>query len=175
MSVESLKPGHFNHIALPSANPQRGAEFYCQVLGFRVVPRPAFSFDGRWLYRAEAGVMIHLIKADNGSQSHSDNGSQSDSDNGSQSDSDNGSQNEHNHDIAQRCPSVGPINTRGHHFAMQSSDVTRDLRMLAAHGVETIERILPDHGYRQVFFRDPDGNVVEIGEWPPVSEMAVDD
>jgi len=137
MPVPNLEPGHFNHIALPTRDAERGAQFYCQVLGFRLVPRPAFSFDGRWLYRAEAGVMIHLIHDDN------------------------------------HRPSASPINTRGVHFAMQSSDVTRDLQLLAEHGVETVQRVLPDRGYRQVFFRDPDGNVLEMGEWPAVAEMVV--
>lgn len=144
MSSPSLQPGHFNHIALPTTDAERGAKFYCEVLGFRLVPRPAFSFDGRWLYRKEAGVMIHLIHDDN------------------------------------HRPSTGPINTRTNHFAMQSSDITRDLELLADHNVETVERVLPDYrsspaGYRQVFFRDPDGNVVEIGEWPAVADMVVTD
>jgi len=144
MPTQNLEPGHFNHLALPTADAERGARFYCEVLGFRLVPRPAFSFDGRWLYRREAGVMIHLI-----------------------------------HD-ANHQPSTGAINTRGHHFAMQSADISRDLTLLAEHGVETVERTLPDYddrqtGYRQVFFRDPDGNVIEIGEWPPVAEMVVGD
>ena len=146
MSITNVEPGHFNHIALPSADPERGARFYCEVLGFRLVPRPDFSFDGRWLYRAEAGVMIHLIHNEQGGEQANENSQSS---------------------------SAGPINTRGHHFAMQSSDVARDLRLLAEHGVETVERTLPDHGYRQVFFRDPDGNVIEIGEWPLVAEMVV--
>ena len=137
MPAQNLEPGHFNHIALPTSDAERGAQFYCEVLGFRLVPRPAFSFDGRWLYRAEAGVMIHLIHDDN------------------------------------HQPSTASINTRGHHYAMQSSDVTRDLRLLAEHGVETVERVLPTYGYRQVFFRDPDGNVLEIGEWPAVADMIV--
>ncbi len=137
MPPQNLEPGHFNHIALPTSNAQRCARFYCEVLGFRLVPRPSFSFEGRWLYRAEAGVMIHLIQDEN------------------------------------RQLKTEPIDTRGYHFAMQSGDVSRDLRLLAEHGVETVERTLPDHGYRQVFFHDPDGNVVEIGEWPAVADMVI--
>lgn len=138
MPQKKLSLGHFNHIALPTTDAERGAHFYCQVLGFRLVPRPAFSFDGRWLYRAEAGVMIHLIHDEN------------------------------------HQPPKGPINTRGPHFALQSADITRDLLLLAEQGVETVERVLPEKGYRQVFFQDPDGNVIEIGEWPPVAEMQLD-
>ncbi len=137
MPPQSLQPGHFNHIALMTCDAVRCAQFYCNVLGFRLAQRPAFPFEGRWLYRAEAGVMIHLIE-----------------------------------DKKFRPPTE-PMNTRSHHFAMQSSDVSVDLQLLAEHGVETVERVLPDHGYRQVFFRDPDGNVIEIGEWPAVAEMIV--
>jgi len=58
---------------------------------------------------------------------------------------------------------------------MQSGDIAGDLILLAEHGIETTERTLPDHGYRQIFFRDPDGNVIEIGEWPAVAEMVLPD
>lgn len=68
-------------------------------------------------------------------------------------------------------PPTEPMNTRSQHFAMQSSDIPSDLQLLAEHCVETVERVLPEHGYRQVFFRDPDGNLIEIGEWPAVAEM----
>ena len=149
LQPDSLQPGHFNHIALPTADAEGGARFYCDVLGFRLVPRPTFSFDGRWLYRKQAGVMIHLI-----------------------------------HD-ANHQRSKAPMNTRGHHFAMQSPDIDADLKRLTDHGIETLERVLPNYdssetgdqsttGYRQVFFQDPDGHVIEIGEWPAVADMVVE-
>ena len=52
-----------------------------------------------------------------------------------------------------------------------STTTTARSRCLRDHGIEYVERVLPDYGYRQVFFRDPDGNVLELGEWPPVNEM----
>jgi catechol 2,3-dioxygenase-like lactoylglutathione lyase family enzyme len=54
---------------------------------------------------------------------------------------------------------------------MHSGDVDAALELLRARDIEFVERRLPDYGYRQVFFADPDGNVIEIGEWPPVEEM----
>ena len=66
---------------------------------------------------------------------------------------------------------TGEINTRGNHFAMQCEDIELAIRQLKEHKIEFVERVLPDHGYRQLFFRDADGHVVELGEWPDVHEM----
>lgn len=72
---------------------------------------------------------------------------------------------------AQYQPATGPINTRSHHFAMQCHPIERAIRCLKQLGIDYVERTLPDHGYRQLFFRDPDGHVIELGEWPDVREM----
>ncbi|MCA9236100.1 MAG: VOC family protein [Planctomycetales bacterium] len=135
MSPAPLAPGPLNHVALPTADPEVGARFYGEVLGFQQTPRPGFSFRGAWLWRPETGVMIHLI-----------------------------------HDERFRRP-TGPLNTRTSHLALQTPDYDRSIEQLRAHGVEFVERVLPDYGYRQVFFQDPDGNVIELGEWPAPEEM----
>jgi catechol 2,3-dioxygenase-like lactoylglutathione lyase family enzyme len=131
-----LQPGLLNHIALPTADPERSARFYCDVLGFTQTVRPAFSFRGTWLHRRDVGAMIHLI-----------------------------------HDEAFRPRLDEPINSRSNHLAMHVDDYDAAIAGLRAHGVEFVERVLPDYNYRQVFFRDPDGNVLELGEWPAVNEM----
>jgi catechol 2,3-dioxygenase-like lactoylglutathione lyase family enzyme len=133
-----IETGLMNHVALPTADPERGARFYCQVLGFRETPRPSFSFRGSWLLRRDVGVMIHLI-----------------------------------HDAKFKPLLDAPIDTRTNHLAMRVDDYDDAVARLREHGVECVERVLPDYGYRQVFFRDPDGNVLELGEWPPANEMFV--
>lgn len=65
----------------------------------------------------------------------------------------------------------GPIDTRTNHLAIRVDDYDRAVKLLREHNVEIVERVLPDYSYRQVFFRDPDGNVLELGEWPPANEM----
>lgn len=132
----ALEPGPLNHIALPTVDPDRGARFYCDVLGFRETPRPAFSFRGSWLWRPATGIMIHLIE-----------------------------------DAAHRADLDEPINTRSSHLALQTADYDEACRRLKAHRVQYVERVLPNYGYRQVFFRDPDGNVIELGEWPAPATM----
>lgn len=125
-----------NHLAVPTADPERGAEFYCEVLGFKRMPRPAFSFRGAWLMRRETGVMIHLI-----------------------------------HDELFQPPADRKINSRSNHFAMQVEDYDGAVRQLAEHRVPFVEHVLPEYGYRQAFFQDPDGNVIELGEWPSAAVM----
>jgi len=136
MNPTPLLPGLMNHVALPTADPERAVRFYCNVLGFTETARPSFNFRGAWLHRREVGVMIHLI-----------------------------------HDAAFTPPPPGPINTRQGHVAIRVDDYDAAVAGLRAHGLEYVERVLPDYGYRQVFFRDPDGNVLELGEWPPSNEM----
>ncbi len=75
------------------------------------------------------------------------------------------------HDADFRPQLDGPINTRVNHFAMHVDDYDAAIARLRAHGVEFVERVLPDYKYRQVFFRDPDGHLLELGEWPPANEM----
>jgi glyoxylase I family protein len=134
MSAQHITIGRMDHLALPTTDAARGERFYCDLLGFRAVPRPSFSFDGRWLVHDQVGVMIHLI---------------------------------HNADFK---PRTGPINTMNGHFALQCTDIDAAVGMLREHGIEFVERRLPDYGYRQIFFHDPDGNILELGEWPHKQE-----
>jgi catechol 2,3-dioxygenase-like lactoylglutathione lyase family enzyme len=48
-----------NHVAVTTRNVERSRAFYRDVLGFREVARPAFDFDGAWLFNY--GLMIHII------------------------------------------------------------------------------------------------------------------
>jgi catechol 2,3-dioxygenase-like lactoylglutathione lyase family enzyme len=136
MITPPVNAGRLNHVALPTADPERGVRFYRDVLGFVETLRPAFSFRGAWLLKREVGVMVHLI-----------------------------------HDETFRPMPGEPINSRTNHIAMQVEDYDAAVKLLAAHGVEYVERVLPTYKYRQVFFHDPDGNTLELGEWPSPEEM----
>lgn len=72
----------------------------------------------------------------------------------------------------ERFPSpIESLETRRHHLAFRVDDIDRTRQLLAEHQVEFVERKLPDFGYRQIFFHDPDRNVIELGEWPDVERM----
>jgi catechol 2,3-dioxygenase-like lactoylglutathione lyase family enzyme len=133
MSDRCIPLGRMDHVALPTNDAARGERFYCDVLGFHAVPRPSFSFDGRWLVHDAVGVMLHLIHAQDYER-----------------------------------PS-GPLNTMRGHFALRCPDIEIALHTFRAHKIEFVERRLPDYGYRQVFIQDPDGNIIELGEWPESS------
>lgn len=61
MSVLRVK--HIDHVTLVVDDLDASQQFYCDLLGMDNVPRPNFSFDGRWF---QAGpTQIHLIKATN--------------------------------------------------------------------------------------------------------------
>jgi catechol 2,3-dioxygenase-like lactoylglutathione lyase family enzyme len=65
------------------------------------------------------------------------------------------------------------LGTRTNHLAFRVDDYEAACRLLEMHGIETVRRVLPDHGYRQVFFYDPDENLIELGEWPVAEKMVV--
>lgn len=130
MNSAKIPLGRMDHVALPTSDPARGERFYRGVLGFHTVPRPSFSFDGRWLVHDAVGVMLHLIHKEN------------------------------------YAPQGGPIDSRGKHFALRCTNIDAAVAVLQEHGVAFVEKKLPDFGYRQLFLQDPDGNVIELGEWP---------
>lgn len=66
----------------------------------------------------------------------------------------------------------GPIQTRRRHLAFRVEDFDAAVALLEQHGIEVVHRLLPDYGYRQAFLRDPDGNVIELGEWPNAQQLA---
>ncbi len=51
-----------NHVGRVTKRLDESRNFYRDVLGFREVKRPNFSFPGAWLYNY--GIMIHLIYRD---------------------------------------------------------------------------------------------------------------
>lgn len=56
-----LQVKHIDHVTLVVEDLEASQRFYCDLLGMENVPRPSFSFAGRWF---QAGpTQIHLILA----------------------------------------------------------------------------------------------------------------
>ena len=69
-SQERIRPVTGTHVVrvqhegIATADAERSKDFYCRVLGFQVLPRPAFSSGGYWLGTAGIFPQIHIIQSD---------------------------------------------------------------------------------------------------------------
>jgi len=52
------------HEGIVTADPERAKDFYCRVLGFQVLPRPAFKSAGYWLGTPGILPQIHIIQSE---------------------------------------------------------------------------------------------------------------
>jgi len=52
------------HEVLVTADAERAKDFYCRVLGFEVLPRPAFRSGGYWLGTPAIFPQIHIIQSE---------------------------------------------------------------------------------------------------------------
>lgn len=122
-----------NHIAVLTRDVEASTAFYRDVLGFRPVARPNFSFAGAWLFNY--GLMIHLIASDSGPMP------------------------------------TDQIDTRASHLALHSTNLPAVESGLSARGIAYRKNLIADRGIHQIFFQDPDGNHVEVGEYPPTPDF----
>jgi catechol 2,3-dioxygenase-like lactoylglutathione lyase family enzyme len=129
-------PPRLQHCALIVSDLERSRRFYADALGFEEVPRPAsFTFAGAWF--RSGGTEVHLIAAGDttGRAGQGDPG-----------------------------PSVA-FGLAGH-VAFEVEDIRAACARLADNGVELVGGPMPrGDGVTQVFFRDPDGYVLELFQW----------
>jgi glyoxylase I family protein len=52
----------YSHVAISVTDLDAARDFYCEVLGFEVLPRPDFGFPGLWL--RVGSLQLHLAVAD---------------------------------------------------------------------------------------------------------------
>jgi glyoxylase I family protein len=124
------------HVGLVVADLGRSRRFYADALGLEEVPRPSnFTFDGAW-FRFR-GTEIHLL-----SDAHATAGA------------------------GQPDPGAGAERGMTHHLAFEVDDLDGACARLAENGVGLEGGPMPrGDGYEQVFFRDPDGHVLELFQW----------
>jgi len=61
----------------------------------------------------------------------------------------------------------GTISGRVSHLALQVNDLDEAVRLLDERGIRYMRNEIKDRGIHQVFFHDPDGNTIEIANYPP--------
>lgn len=115
---------HYN-LRLNAALMEQVRAFYCDVIGLRVGPPPAFRSRGYWLYAGESAI-LHLSEE------------------------------------KPEDPRQAGSHLTFDHVAFECTDWPSMEASLRVHGVEFHEDRVPGTGVRQVFFRDPAGNGVEL-------------
>jgi catechol 2,3-dioxygenase-like lactoylglutathione lyase family enzyme len=121
------------HVGLVVTDVDRSRRFYSEALGLEEVPRPPnFTFDGAWF--RFGGTELHLL-----SDAHATGGA------------------------GQANPGAGAERGMTHHLAFEVDDLGAACARLAENGVGLAGGPMPrGDGYVQVFFRDPDGHVLEL-------------
>ena len=66
---------------------------------------------------------------------------------------------------------TGEIQSRVNHLALHVDDFEQARALLEEHGVQYKESQAPGRNLRQLFFRDPDGHVVELATYPPTPDF----
>jgi catechol 2,3-dioxygenase-like lactoylglutathione lyase family enzyme len=57
------------------------------------------------------------------------------------------------------------INTQSRHAAFSVDDINAMEARLREHGIPYIRKAIPERGWPQIFFQDPDGHTIEIGTY----------
>ncbi|CAN6235768.1 unnamed protein product [Urochloa humidicola] len=135
-----------NHVLFLCASVDESVEFYRRVLGFELVKRPAsLDFRGAWLHRY--GMGIHLLQR--GSDSNAP-------------------------PATARPPAINP---KGNHISFQCADMGLMKARLAEMDLEFVATRVRDGEtvVDQLFFHDPDGNVIEICDCEKLPVIPLDD
>ncbi len=124
------------HVGLVVADVERSRRFYREALGVEEVPRPSnFRFEGAWF--RFGGTEIHLL---------------------AEADTTGGA--------GQGDAGLGIARGLTRHLAFEVDDLSGACERLAASGVALDGGPMPrGDGVVQVFFRDPDGYVLELFQW----------
>lgn len=142
-----------NHYSIRTTDIDACRDFYSQVLGLTVGPRPAFPFPGAWMYRGDHGdyanAVVHIIGIDrqktDGLQGYL------------------GAREETG------LQGSGAVD----HIAFNADGLASMLAHLNACAVSFRERSVPGIGLHQLFLHDPLGIMVELN-YSAAEKAAVD-
>jgi catechol 2,3-dioxygenase-like lactoylglutathione lyase family enzyme len=124
------------HVLVLSEDLETTRQFYCNVVGLRVGPRPPLEFPGYWLYADGPNACLHLAESE--------------------------PYLEHATTLGLAASSVpqaggGAVD----HIAFDENDYEAALARIAAGGLTAVRNAVPG-GPRQLFIDDPNGVRVEI-------------
>ena len=128
MAVDMLE-----HFTVRCTSLERTRDFYSQIIGLRVGPRPDFDFAGYWLYLGEQPV-VHLVLESERDDGRAPRPATSD------------------------APETGALD----HLAFRGQDLEGSRALFRAHGIPFKERPVPGKPLHQIFLHDPDGVMIEL-------------
>jgi len=128
MAVDQLE-----HFTVRCTNLERTRDFYSEVIGLTVGPRPPFDFQGYWLYLGEQPV-VHLVL-----EAERDDGRE-----------------------PRPADSAPPETGALDHIAFRGQDLEGTRAILRSKGLDFRERPVPGKPLHQIFVRDPDGVLIEL-------------
>jgi catechol 2,3-dioxygenase-like lactoylglutathione lyase family enzyme len=131
-----------NHYFVRSKDLERSRSFYCDALGFEVMPRPNFPFPGYWL-GVNGKVQVHMGLDGVPAQAAYYYGTTASS----------------------ARDNAGVVD----HIAFQGTDAEGMVQRLAAFGLHTRMRYIAEVQLLQIFVADPDGLMIELN-FPGVPE-----
>lgn len=124
-----------NHYLLIAGDLERTKDFYCDVLGFEVMPRPDFPFPGYWL-GINGKIQVHMAQA--------------------------GVPDAEVYYLG--TPKNAPRNSSGviDHVAFLATEPEKFVRRFRELGVPVRPRAFPESKLYQLFLQDPDGLTIEL-------------
>jgi catechol 2,3-dioxygenase-like lactoylglutathione lyase family enzyme len=142
-----------NHFSIRSLEIEKTTEFYCNLLGLTIGPRPEFPFPGVWLYNGDesswANAVLHLIAIDkndpNGLKQY----------------------------LGERDPSSLYGSGAVDHIAFFATGLEEKITLLKQLKISYRERTVPILKLHQIFFNDPNGIVIELN-YPAEEKAALD-
>jgi catechol 2,3-dioxygenase-like lactoylglutathione lyase family enzyme len=126
---------HMQHFMVLSKDLEKTRHFYCDVLGLRSGDRPAFRFNGLWIYAGDVAC-IHVAERASYEQTSRTAANPADP-------NDHGS---------------GSVD----HIAFAATDYDALVQSFTRHGVKYRATQVPGRPLRQLFVFDPDGIQIEI-------------
>jgi catechol 2,3-dioxygenase-like lactoylglutathione lyase family enzyme len=124
-----------NHYLLLAKNLERTKDFYCDVLGFEVMPRPDFPFPGYWL-GINGKIQVHMAQA--------------------------GVPNSKLYYLG--TPKNAATNNSGviDHVAFLATEPEKFIKRFQEKGLPIRPRAFPESELYQLFLKDPDGLTIEL-------------
>jgi catechol 2,3-dioxygenase-like lactoylglutathione lyase family enzyme len=134
----------FNHVSREVLDLEKSKNFYCDILGFSVIPRPPFDAEGYWLWGNN--LNLHLIKTKCAKERKKVKVAR----------------------IQHFSTSLPAVD----HIAFLTTNIDAVREILDSENVYYKFEEPKNTDIRQIFLFDPDGNVIEIANCaPPIGEI----